>query len=250
MYEVGRQNATTAGTSAAPTTGGARQTSRQGLAGAGYEQARLQLKPQENGTLSAREGVITVAGTGETKTYIPARSNGKTLYFFYGLKSDAKDRGYRDTMDNYVEDDIASAVQQGFTVVYDRAGTKAAFLAACYNSNTFGIYWCGHGYMDGTIQTNDGGRIAPEDIDKSQVSPNIQYLILAACGTGVGEKRWKKVMGPQCRFQGWVNTVSLAKVNDFTTDSWFDGMSGHEGTNPDMELDDYISAAAGARRAE
>lgn len=224
---------------------------RKSLRGMSYEEGQTQLKPgSPDGTLKDKKasGLITVVGTGARKTYVPKTPNGKTLYFFYGLKGDAKDKGYRDTMDDYVEDDVAAAVLQGFQVTYDRAGTKADFLNALYDAACFGVYWCGHGFMDGTVQTSDGGRVGPSDIDKTQVSSNIQYLILAACGSGKGMAQWKAKMGPQCLFQGWVNTVSLAKVNDFTTDSILDSYSGHEGTDPNMELDDYIGRAAAAKK--
>lgn len=229
-----------------------RSGARNSLRGVGYEKGKQQLKPGDGDATLAKKkelGIITVVGTGTRKTYVPKKPNGKTLYFFFGLKGDAKDKGYRDTMDNDVEDDVASAVLQGFQVTYDRAGTKADFTGALYDSNCFGVYWCGHGYMDGSIQTSDGGRVKPEDVDKTRVSGNIQYLILAACGSGKGMAKWKAAMGPQCLFQGWVNTVSLAKVNDFTSEAAIgDSWSGHEGTNEDMELDDYIARARAAKK--
>jgi len=190
---------------------------------------------------------IQVQASGSRKTYVPSQPNGKTLYFFFGLKDTEKDRGFLDTMDEHVEDDVASAVTQGFTVCYDQAGTKADFLAAVYDQTCYGIYWCGHGFMDGDIQTSDGSWISPSDIDKTMTSGNIQYLILAACGSGLAQEQWQEVMGSQCRFQGWVKKVNLSQVNDFTSDGgMLDGVFGHKGTTPSMELDDYIDVAQDA----
>ncbi len=239
-------------TTQADRSGAAQPSSRQAiqksLRGTSYAEGAAQLKPDDTLKAKKKAGAVTVVGTGARRTYVPKKPNGKTLYFFFGLKGNKKDLGIRDDLDNSIEDDIASAVLQGFTVTYDRAGTKADFLAALYDSNCFGLYWCGHGYMDGTIQSSAGAKIRPSDIDKTKVSSNIQYLILVACGSGVAAKAWKAAVGAQCRFQGWVKAVNLNQVKDFNTDSILDKYVGHTGTDESMELDDYIAVAARAKK--
>ena len=81
-------------------------------------------------------------------------------------------------------------------------------------------------------------------------SPNIQYLILAACGSGKAMEAWKKACGPQCLFQGWVNITTTSETKDFTTDSIGDGLFSHHGTDTGRELDDYIKRASSARPAK
>ena len=191
---------------------------------------------------------FTVSGSGERKVLTPKSPNGKTLYFFFGYTGSETDIGMRDSETADLEDDVIGAAASGFLVIYDKAGTRAEFFEAVNDSNCYGIYWSGHGYMNGNIQSSDGQAIRPEDVDVTKRSPKITYLILESCGSGKGADKWKKAMGSQCQFEGWVETTTTSEANDFTSsavlgDSWIS----HGGMNPDKELADYISDAGAAQ---
>ena len=154
----------------------------------------------------------------------------------------------RDSEAPDLEDDVYAAAAKGFRVVYDKAGTKDEFLQALYDPSCYGIYWSGHGAMDGTVQTSDGKWVGPGDIDATKVSPSTRYLILAACGSGIAAKAWQAVLGPRCRFEGWVDVTTTAQTRDFTSSSWlFDSLTSHGGMHPEMELEDYIELAEKAK---
>jgi len=184
------------------------------------------------------------AASGTQTIYTPkVGGNGKTLYFFFGYTGSKKDQAMLDQEDQYLTDDIFAAIRQGFTVVYDTAGTRTSFLAAVYDATCYGVYWSGHGGSGG-IQGSDGSWITHSDVDASKVGGGCQYLILAACQSGTAEAGWKKAMGSQCKFQGWVPLTNTGETIDFTDsaavgDSWW----GHGGVDESMELRDYINHA-------
>jgi hypothetical protein len=190
---------------------------------------------------------FTVSGSGDRKLFIPKKPNGKTLYFFFGYTGSEKDQKMRDEEAPEVEDDVLNAAARGFKVVYDKAGSQAEFFDAVYDAQCYGIYWSGHGYVNGNIQSSDGKVIRPEDVDETKRSKNIRYLILAACGSGLGVKRWQKVMGSQCQFEGWVDLTYTSETKDFTSSSWLDSWASHKGMNSDKELQDYINDAEQAK---
>jgi len=215
----------------------------------GYDAQAALLSPKSAGDERnlKKEKPFTVEGSGERKTLLPKVPNGKTLYFFFGYTGSKKDVGMRDQETADLEDDVLAAAAQGFKVVYDKAGTRDEFFDALYDGSCYGIYWSGHGYMNGNVQSSDGKPIRPEDVDVTRRSQKIRYLILAACGSGVGAQKWKEVLGPQCSFEGWVSTTTPAQARDFTStalllDSWVS----HGGMNPDKELADYIQDARNA----
>lgn len=190
---------------------------------------------------------FTVAGTGERKVFTPKNPLNKTLYFFFGYTGTKKDQGMRDEETGDLEDDVLNAAARGFKVVYDKAGTYADFYAAIYDSDCYGVYWSGHGYMNGNIQSSDGKSIRPDDVDKTKVSKRIVYLILAACGSGLGAAKWKAVMGAQCQFEGWVKTTNTSETNDFTSEATLgDSWASHHGLHPDKELRHYVNDAGRA----
>jgi hypothetical protein len=206
----------------------------------------VQLKPNSS-ERSKKVKPFTVEGSGDRITLIPKKPNGKTLYFFFGYTGSKKDKEMRDEEAPDLEDDVYRSAAQGFKVVYDKAGNYNDFFGAIYDPNCYGIYWSGHGYMNGNIQSSDGKVIRPEDVDAKKRSPKITYLILAACGSGVGAKRWQKVLGSQCKFEGWVDLTNTSETKDFTSDAWFDSWSSHGGINPNKELADYINDAEKAK---
>ena len=204
----------------------------------------------------------TETTSGSATTYTPTQgANGKRLYFFFGyrvaqpgmtyskeeakaLKTDGKMRA-KETAN--LQDDIREGVEGGFTVVYDTAGTRDAFLTAVADASTYGIYWSGHG-VGGNIVTSDGDTLQPTDIDPARVGGNCQYLIFAACESGQKEVEWQTAMGAQCAFQGWVKTTRPTQTNDFTSTVPMDDLNGHNGTHPNLELADYIQQATEAAK--
>ncbi len=206
----------------------------------------MQLKPNSSDA-EKKTKPFTVAGSGERITLIPKKPNGKTIYFFFGYTGSKKDQKMRDEEAPDLEDDVYRSAAQGFTVVYDKAGSYSDFFGAIYDPNCYGIYWSGHGYMNGNIQSSDGKVIRPEDVDVTKRSSKIAYLILAACGSGLGAKKWQKAMGSQCQFEGWMDLTNTSEAKDFTSSAWFDSWSSHKGMNPDKELADYINDAEKAK---
>ena len=233
----------------AETPGPAAATSA--LRGVGYAAGTRALQPKPEGAAKP-EGTknakaadpYTVKGSDDRFEITPTKPNGKTLYFFFGYKGTEKDKGMRSDETSALEGNVYGAARRGFKVVYDKGGTKAEFLAAAYDADCSGIYWSGHGYMNGGIQTSDGQSIGPADVVTASVSKNLQYLILAACGSAIDAAGWKKAMGPQCQFEGWVPTTTASEANDFQTEasvgySWV----AHGGTNSNKELRHYMNDA-------
>ncbi len=187
---------------------------------------------------------FTVAATGGRKILTPTKPNGGTIYFFFGYTGSKKDKEMRSKETENLADDVIDAALKGFKVVYDEAGTEKDFKDAIYDSTTAGIYWSGHGYPNGDIQSSDGKQISPSALDPKKVSKKIKFLILATCNSAVGQKAWKRLIGGKAAFEGWINTTNTSETNDFTSESLFDDFSSHNGTNPNKELDDYIDDAA------
>lgn len=197
------------------------------------------------GTDTKDKKPFTVAATGNRKVLTPNKPNGSTIYFFFGYTGSASDKKMRDKETANLADDVIDAALKGFKVVYDEAGTEKDFTDALYDSTTAGIYWSGHGYPNGDIQSSDGKRVSPGGLDPKKVSGKIKFLILATCNSAAGQKAWKRLIGGKAAFEGWINTTNVSETNDFTNDSGiFDGAFSHKGTNPDKELDDYIQDAA------
>ncbi len=214
------------------------------LAGASFDKGSAMLKPKGDAKSAKKDKPFEVAGSGERKVFTPKKdANGKTLYFFYGYTGSKKDQKMRDSETADIEDDVLYAAAAGFKVVYDKAGTREDFFNAIYDSTCTGIYWSGHGYMNGNVQTSDGRTVRPEDVDTSRRSPNIKYLILAACGSGKGQERWKSVLGEQCEFEGWVEITTTSETRDFTSGGLLDSWASHKGINPDKEMRDYVQQA-------
>ena len=216
-----------------------------GIEGMGYDQATAALKPKGPSDAKdvKKDKPFEVAGSGERKVFTPKKPNGKTLYFFYGYTGSKKDQKMRDSEVAHVEDDVLYAAATGFKVVYDKAGTREDFFNAIYDSTCVGLYWSGHGYMNGNVQSSDGRTIRPEDVDTKRRAPNIKYLILAACGSGTGQERWKSVLGEQCQFEGWVEITTTSETRDFTSSRALDSWASHKGLQPDKELRDYVQHA-------
>lgn len=210
---------------------------------AGFDAQSELLKPKSADN-QKKDKPFTVEGSGERRVLKPKKPNGRSLYFFFGYTGSKKDQSMRDSETGDLEDDVLRAATSGFQVTYDKAGTRSEFLDALYDPSCYGIYWSGHGYMDGSVQSSDGKVIRPEDVDKSRRSGNIRYLILAACGSGLAAENWKKALGPQCQFEGWVKVTTTSETRDFTSKAWIgDSLFSHGGMNPGMELGDYIKAA-------
>ncbi len=216
---------------------------------AGYAAGKAATQPQSSAKSATSSDPYTVVGSDDHFEITPKKPNGKTLYFFFGYKNTEKDIGMRASETSAVEDSVYGAARRGFKVVYDKGGTKAEFLAAVYDPDCFGIYWSGHGYMNGGIQASDSASIGPADIATPSVSKNLQYLILAACGTGVDQAGWQKALGPKVQFQGWVPTTTASEANDFQTEAFLgDSASSHNGTNPDKEMRHYVADAEAAKK--
>ena len=193
---------------------------------------------------ASKKSKYTVGVTGSRKVYEPVRPNGKTLYFFFGYTTQEKDQEMLEEEAPDLEDDIRNAASGGFRVVYDRAGSRESFLEALYDADCAGIYWSGHGSMDGRIQSSAGDLIGPSDVDRTRVNPDLGYIILAACGSGLGAARWRAVLPAGAQFEGWTETTTVAETRDFTSRvPLLDDLWSHHGMNPGKELDDYIDDA-------
>ncbi|MCF2147960.1 DUF4157 domain-containing protein [Desmonostoc muscorum LEGE 12446] len=197
-------------------------------------------------SLSRPEYII--AQSGSRYTLLPLQPNGQTLYFFYGYEAgNSSDQAARDSEAPFIEDDVIYAARSGFTVVYDLEGTAGNFAEAIFNPSTYGIYWSGHGDMQGNIWTSDNILIRPEMISRDrhggQVSPNLRYFILAACGSAQAQQAWQLALPQGCQFEGWLNLTSNREGVDFTDSAWsedLDQLFPHGGLHPDRELRDYI----------
>jgi len=196
-------------------------------------------------TIKAKKKLkFSVEGKGEQKIYKPKNPNGKTLYFYFGYTGSEEDKKMRKKEEDNLEDIVLASAYRGFKVVYDKAGTKKEFLEAINDSDSYGIYWSGHGYMNGDIQSTDGKVISPSDIDKTKRSSNLKFLILAACGSGKAASKWKKALPNSALFEGWKNTTNISETNDFTSTAFIgDSLISHKGMTPDKELIDYINYA-------
>ena len=204
----------------------------------------VQLK--KAGTVAKAKKKYTVQGSGAKTVFIPTKPNGKTLYFFFGFDGSAKEQKEMKDEAPHIEDDVKNAASSGFKVVYDKGGTKAEFLAALYDGTCYGIYWSAHGDGKGGIWTSDGKVVKPSQVKKSSVSAKLNYLILATCSSAAAD--WSKSLPSGVQFQGWVNSTYASETKDFTTDDGKDdAKTSHKGTNPNKELDDYISDAAKAK---
>ncbi|WP_155834661.1 hypothetical protein [Leptolyngbya sp. PCC 6406] len=204
--------------------------------------------PDRSEYVSGRNHILVIDGT--RYTLVPSRPNGRTLYFFFGFPpGSTSDQEMREEEAPFIEDDVIYAAEQGFTVIYDLEGTAQDLGNAIFDPQAYGIYWSGHGNGRGYIWTSDDRLIAPESIRSGvaagrQVAPNLSYFILAACNSAQIAEEWQGVLPSQCRFEGWVDTVSTSQGIDFTDSGRFgDSLFPHGGTNPDMELRDYIDAA-------
>ncbi len=197
-------------------------------------------------TLYRQEYVI--AHSGSRYTLIPHQPNGRRLYFFYGYESGSTtDQAARDGEAPFIEDDVIYAARSGFTVVYDLEGTGGNFVEAIFNPATYGIYWSSHGDMEGNIWASDNFLIRPEHISANshgrQISPNLRYFILAACGSARSAAAWQRVLPQGCQFEGWLNLTSDREGIDFTDSALseeLDQFFPHRGLHPDRELRDYI----------
>lgn len=216
------------------------------------EKAEAKLLEIKNGATddSKSKKPFTVAATGGRKILTPTKPNGGTIYFFYGYTGSQKDQDMRSKETANLADDVIAAAVKGFKVIYDEAGTEKDFENAIYDSSTAGIYWSGHGYPNGDIQSSDGKQISPGNLDAKKVSKKIKFLILATCNSAVGQKAWERLIGGKAEFEGWINTTNTSETNDFTSDSLLDSWVSHSGTNPDKELDDYIDDAASKTEAD
>ena len=193
---------------------------------------------------TASKRKYSVVTKGKKETYTPTKPNGKTLYFYFGFKPDEKDKGLLAQEAPKVEDDIKRAARSGFKVVYGKQASRQDFLDALYDPRSAGLYWSGHGYMNGNVQSSSRETIGPEDVDKTRVNPKLQFVILAACGSGLAAKKWKAVLPAKANCEGWTEITTTKETIDFTTDSLpGDGLWSHHGMNPDKELDDYIDDA-------
>lgn len=128
------------------------------LATPGYEaQAMLLRRGLAAPTKAAKKTKpFTVAGSGTRKVLVPKKPNGKSLYFFFGYTGSKKDQEYRDSETMDLEDDVLSSVAKGFKVVYDKAGTRKDLFEARHDQDCYGIYWSGHGFMNGNVESSDG----------------------------------------------------------------------------------------------
>ena len=211
-------------------------------AGAGGPTAKSDKLP--GGATVKRTRKYTMVAKGKKRIYTPKKPNGKTLYFFFGFKPHEKDQKMLAQEAPDVEDDVKRSAKKGFKVFYYKAATKQDFLNALYDPRASGLYWSGHGYMNGDVSSSNSERISPSSVDKAKVSPQLKYLILAACGTGLGAAKWKAVLPPKAQFEGWKDVTTSSETNDFTDDALIgDGWKSHKGMNPEKELDDYIEDA-------
>lgn len=157
-------------------------------------------------------------GSGDQIKYPPTgkgNGDGKTVYFFSGYTATEKDQDMRAKEDPHLVDDIQKLRANGYTVIVDPSGSKAEMKTAVENQNTAGIYWTGHGYSDGDVQTSDGGFMSPSDFDAAKASKNLRFCVFQSCNTGVTESDWEKALGTDVR--AWNRTTSTSEANDFAT---------------------------------
>lgn len=177
-------------------------------------------------------------GQGDQIQYAPTgkgNGDGKTVYFFSGYKATEKDQDMRASEDANLTDDIQKLRANGYTVIVDPSGTTAEMKSAVENQNTAGIYWTGHGYSSGNVQTSDGGSMRPSDFDASKASKNLRFCVFQSCNTGVKENDWEQALGTDVR--AWSRVTSTGEANDFTTpdSAVYDAVFGDT-----QELDDLI----------
>ena len=160
--------------------------------------------------------------------------DGQAFFFLFGLNR------HRETDQKMVErereairDDIEVLCRAGYTVVVDPQATRDDLLEALTGRAErppAGIYWSAHGHPDGSIETCDGGRVRPDELEADEVRSELRLFIMSACYSAAQASSWRRALGGHALVVGWGRPVSIDRAVDFLTPR----------EETDTDLDDLI----------
>ena len=110
----------------------------------------------------------------------------------------------------------------GLSIKIIMQGTQADILRAIQDPECYALITSGHGSEDGKICTASGSYFTPSDIDKSDVSKNLQLVIFENCYQGLFEKEWEEAFGGNVDVVGWKGTTNTLETISFNTVGIFD----------------------------
>lgn len=151
--------------------------------------------------------------------------DGRVFSFLFGLKIHSPvDRQLFAKAREHIDDDVEELRRAGFTVVIDEEAVREDFLAAVYGNAPdapglapAGVFWLAHGHEDGAVETCDGGKVTPAEVDPSAVHPGLKLMIFAACYTGATSRTWRAALGGRPLVVGWGRPVTIDRAVDFLT---------------------------------
>ncbi len=151
--------------------------------------------------------------------------DGRVFSFLFGLKIHSpNDRQLFAKAREHIDDDVEVLRRAGFTVVVDEEAVREDFLGAvCGNAPDVpglapaGVFWLAHGHEDGAVETCEGGKIMPSEVDPSTVHPGLKLMIFAACYTGASSRTWRAALGGRPLVVGWGRPVTIDRAVDFLT---------------------------------
>ncbi|MEZ4252829.1 MAG: hypothetical protein R3B99_31870 [Polyangiales bacterium] len=151
--------------------------------------------------------------------------DGRVFSFLFGLKIHSpNDRMLFAKAREHIDDDVEVLRQAGFTVVVDEEAVREDFLGAIQGNAPdapglapAGVFWLAHGHEDGAVETCDGGKVAPSEVDPASVHPGLKLMVFAACYTGATSRTWRKALGGRPLVVGWGRPVTIDRAVDFLT---------------------------------
>jgi len=148
---------------------------------------------------------------------------GRAFFFLFGFKiHSARDQEFLARETREIEDDIEVLRRAGYRVVFDPQATRQDFVEAVTGAGEgaaglvpAGIYWSAHGNADGSVETCDGGLLAPADVDPAKVSPGLRLMVFASCYVGSRSRRWREALGGRPLVVGWGRPVTIDRAVQF-----------------------------------
>ncbi|MCB9558290.1 MAG: hypothetical protein H6707_19390 [Deltaproteobacteria bacterium] len=184
-----------------------------------------------------RDGVDHAADPEARQVFAPLASgpgSGEGFFFLFGLnRYRGRDQEMLKRELAAIQDDIEVLRKAGYTVVIDKQATRATLrqtLAGAQEAPAAGIYWSAHGNPDGSVETSDGKRIRPDDIDPERVRSELRLFIMSACYSAARSRAWRDALGGRALVVGWGRPVTIDRAVDFLTPR----------DDTDNDLDDLI----------
>ncbi len=148
---------------------------------------------------------------------------GKAFLFLFGFRIHSpRDQEFLEKELKELDDDIAVLRGAGYTVVVDPQATRQDLLDAVTGRGEgveqlapAGVYWSAHGSEDGSVQTCDGGHVAPDDLQPDQVHAGLRLMVFASCYVGSRSRTWRKALGGRPMVVGWGRPVTIDRAVEF-----------------------------------